>query len=1509
MSGKNNSSDRAREVLTRLADVKLSWANPSISSSVRVGILHSLEATPLLEATLMAIAQLNQTGGLLGREIEPIAIENLDDLQAILQTPSIDTLFGSWTSANLKAIFPLLEAYNALLWSSAPYEGLESCDPAGRVFYTGPCPNQPVEFLVPWLLQQQKRCIYLLGSDELFSKTTHHLLKKEIAAQNPLFPTNQNSLLTQLDRQGGIVVGEDYLDPQTTDFSDAIARIQHRVPDLVISTLNRNNQIAFYTQLQQAGFSASHIPILAFNLSELELQSLGEAALGHYSISSYFHSLEWPENCQFVADFQHHCGEERVTSAAIAAAYTQVYLWKQAVELAESFAVERVRAAAYSQRFLAPNGLVTLETNHHLSQPYYIGRVVDRGQIEVVASSDRPLKPLPWLGVEVEKFNPSDVLVEVLSDVSLWVRRSHDFEKKNRELQAEIAQLQSEIASRQHMEEAMRNYGLKLRALFAAIGDAIFVTDVRGVFLNIAPTNPQNPYKPTADLLGKCLHDVFEPAQADIFLDYLRSALETGQTIAFEYCQKGKVLHPKSKEVWFSVSLSPILQDESVVWLLREITQQKQVEYTKEAAKRELEQQFAERTAALVDSNEQLIAEIVQHRQTVDTLQATQEQLQAILGAVPGIVSWISSDLRYLGVNRHLAETFGLPVETFLGQPIGFLQASSEFDEFVRDFFASPLQENSQEISAYTQNELRNYLIVAQKYNDGRAAFTIGIDITDRVQAIEGLRATKDQLETVLEAVPGIVSWISSDLHYLGVNRHLSNTFSLPPEQFAGKPIGFLQVSSEFDEFVRDFFESPLQEASQEISACVNGVLNHYLIVAQKYDEGRAAFTIGIDISARVRALEGLRRAEENYRAIFEHTVEGIFQTTLDGCYLSANPALARIYGYESPEQLMAELGCIERQLYVDRQRRQQFIQRVQERGSVVGFESQIYRRDGTLTWISENARVVRDRGGNILYYEGTVEDILERKQAEEKLRQLNEELEIRVEERTNELQQLNLQLLLEIAERERIELALRQSEAELKALFAAMTDAISIFDAAGRYVKIVTTTSELLYSPTGDRVGKTVYEIFPPETADLFMRHIQQVLQTGQTAHIEYCLTLEKSNDWNNPKSQISNPKSQEVWFAASISPLPDDCVIWVARNITERRRVLKAVQEAEEKYRSIFENAAEGIFQSTPEGYYLSANPALVRMYGYDSFADLAANVTQIGKKLYVNPQQREVLLQRVEREGAVSGFQVQVYRKDCQRIWVSENVRVVRDEQGKTLYYEGTVQDITQRKLTEDALHLEREKSERLLLNILPKRIADRLKQEPQAIAERFEQVSILFADIVGFTELSARTSPTELVEMLNQIFSAFDRLAQQYELEKIKTIGDAYMVAGGFSRETCCKDRYGAIADMALAMQRQIQHFQQDNGQPFRLRIGINSGPVVAGVIGMNKFIYDLWGDTVNIASRMESHGLPGKIQVTAQTYDLLKERYRFEQRGSIEVKGRGEMMTYWLMGKRVAIGEK
>ena len=1447
-------------------------------SGVRVGLLHSLSGAmayrerPLLETELMTIAQINDQGGVLGQIIEPVIEDGASDCftfeqkaQKLIQQDGVTTLFGCWTTASRHAVRPVLEAFNAQLWYPASYEGLENCS---QIFYTGFCANQQVELTINWLLRNQKTRCYLLGWDQVFSYTLNKLMK------------------VHLKHYGGEVVGEAYLPSSTMDFEAIITRIRQAQPDIIINTLRGDRNLSFYRQFYESGIKAADLPILATSLSESEAQKLQEAAVGHFSCFHYFQSLNTPENHQFVQVFKRFYGEERVINNSMATAHTQIHLWKQAVELAESFDVERVKIAAYGQCFVSPGGLVRLEPNHHVAKVCRIGQVLPNQQFEVLYTSEKLIKPLPWLGFNEDNFNASGIVFELLSELSQGIERAEQLEQKSIELEATKTQLQQEIETRKQFELALQKANEQLEKKVAERTAALKESNDNLVQEIVQHQQSENALRITRDQLQTvldavpgtvswidsdlCYIEVNQrlanmlnlPRERFIgqHIGFLGTSLEFQDFVQYLFdspeIDAYREVRNQVNGEWrhYLIVAQKYNYNRAAFVVGIDITERKQAEESLRNAKNQLQtvleavpgtvswidsdlcyievnqrlsnmlnlpresfigqhigflgtsSEFQDFVQYLFDSPEidayrevrnqvngewrhyLIVAQKYNHNQAAfvvgiditdrkqaeESLRNAKNQLQTVLEAVPGTVSWINSDLRYIEVNQRLADMFGMPRETFIDQHIGFLGNHSGFTQFIEDLFNSYAIDAFQEVAFFLHNKLRYYLIVAQKYNDNQAAFVVGIDITERREAEAALRLTQDQLEAVLDVVPGTVSWISSDLRYLGVNRYLASTFDLQPEDFVNQDIGFLKASFEFNDFVQNFFDYPEKDSYQEVMSVIQGKPRNYLIVAHKYNQNQAAFFVGIDITERKQAEEALKQAEANYRSIFENAVEGIFQTTPTGIYLSANPALARIYGYQSPEELIQNITNIQDQLYVQPQRRQEFVQRLEELGAIVRFESQIRRLDGQLTWISENAFAVRDEAGNLLHYEGTVEDINERKQAEAALQRAMEQLEIRVEERTAALREANHQLVREVAERTRIENALRESEAELRALFAAMTDVITVFDSEGRYKKIVTTNSEVLYSPTEELLGKTVFEVFPASHATLFYNQIQEVLNTKQTLNIEYSLvSAEYKPGHPGTNSSPLNP-GDEVWFAAMVSPMPDNCVIWVARNTTERRRVLEALQA--------------------------------------------------------------------------------------------------------------------------------EREKSERLLLNILPPSIAEQLKQNQHSIAERFEQATIMFADIVDFTGFSARISPSELVNFLNQVFSAFDELAEKHHLEKIKTIGDSYMVAGGLP--TPRHDHVEAMAEMALDMQAEIRRFQGQMGQSCNLRIGINTGPVVAGVIGTKKFIYDLWGDAVNIASRMESQGEVGKIQVTATTKNLLNGKYDFEERGLIDVKGRGEMLTYWLTKRRL-----
>ncbi|WP_446350893.1 adenylate/guanylate cyclase domain-containing protein [Coleofasciculus sp. F4-SAH-05] len=351
---------------------------------------------------------------------------------------------------------------------------------------------------------------------------------------------------------------------------------------------------------------------------------------------------------------------------------------------------------------------------------------------------------------------------------------------------------------------------------------------------------------------------------------------------------------------------------------------------------------------------------------------------------------------------------------------------------------------------------------------------------------------------------------------------------------------------------------------------------------------------------------------------------------------------------------------------------------------------------------------------------------------------------------------------------------------------------------------------------------------------------------------------------------------------------------------NLTRLNRQVARRQEVEAKQRVSDQQVVE-LLESMTDGFF-----ALDRKWRF-------TYVNQVGAQI-LQRQPEELLCQNIWDtfpDAVGSKFDRQYHKAmDKQspvtfeafyppiKCWFE--VRVFPSYEGLSVFFH----DITQRKQTDAALKREKQKVENLLLNILPQPIAKQLQHEPGLIAQKHEDVTILFADLVKFTQLAGQISPQELVSLLNMIVSAFDRLAQKHGLEKIKTIGDAYMVVGGLP--TPQSNHVDAIAQMALDMQQSLEHINTSTGKNFRLRIGINTGVVIAGVIGTTKFSYDIWGDAVNIASRMESRGQPDKIQVTETTYQRLRDKYELVERGFIRVKGKGKMKTYWLIGKKPSI---
>jgi len=372
-------------------------AASTVSSSgggdtIKVGILHSLSGTmaisekSVVDAEQLAIEEINNAGGVLGKKIQPVVEDGASDwptfaekARKLIEQDKVATVFGCWTSASRKAVLPVFEQANHMLWYPVQYEGQEC---SKNIFYTGAAPNQQIEPAVDWLLQNKGKQFFLIGSDYVFPRTANTIIK------------------AQLQAKGGQTVGEDYLPLGNTEVTPIITKIKAAMPNggVIFNTLNGDSNVALFKQMQGAGLGPDKYPVMSVSIAEEEVRAIGPEYLkGHYASWNYFETVDRSENKKFVDAFKAKYGQDRVTNDPMEAAYIAVYLWKQAVEKAKTASdLDKVRLAALGQKYDAPEGKVTLENNHHLAKFVRIGQVGDNGLFKIVYSSTQAVPPIPW---------------------------------------------------------------------------------------------------------------------------------------------------------------------------------------------------------------------------------------------------------------------------------------------------------------------------------------------------------------------------------------------------------------------------------------------------------------------------------------------------------------------------------------------------------------------------------------------------------------------------------------------------------------------------------------------------------------------------------------------------------------------------------------------------------------------------------------------------------------------------------------------------------------------------------------------------------------------------------------------------------------------------------------------------------------------------------------------------------------------------------------------------------
>ncbi len=361
-------------------------------NTIKVGILHSLSGTmaisekSVVDAEQLAIEEINKSGGVLGKQIEAIVEDGNSDwptfaekAKKLIDQDKVATVFGCWTSASRKAVLPVFESKKSLLWYPVQYEGQEC---SNNVFYTGAAPNQQIEPSVQWLLDNKGKEFFLVGSDYVFPRTANTIIK------------------AQLEAKGGKTLGEDYIPLGSTEVKAVIAKIKQALPNggVIYNSLNGDSNVAFFKELQASGMGPDKYPSMSVSIAEEEVKAIGvEYLKGHYAAWNYFQTVDTPASKKFVAAFKAKYGAERVVNDPMEASYIMVYLWKQAVEKAKTADdLDKVKMAAYGQTFDAPEGMVTMNTNHHLSKFVRIGQVAEDGLFKIVYATKDAVKPVPW---------------------------------------------------------------------------------------------------------------------------------------------------------------------------------------------------------------------------------------------------------------------------------------------------------------------------------------------------------------------------------------------------------------------------------------------------------------------------------------------------------------------------------------------------------------------------------------------------------------------------------------------------------------------------------------------------------------------------------------------------------------------------------------------------------------------------------------------------------------------------------------------------------------------------------------------------------------------------------------------------------------------------------------------------------------------------------------------------------------------------------------------------------
>ena len=655
---------------------------------------------------------------------------------------------------------------------------------------------------------------------------------------------------------------------------------------------------------------------------------------------------------------------------------------------------------------------------------------------------------------------------------------------------------------------------------------------------------------------------------------------------------------------------------------------------------------------------------------------------------------------------------------------------------------------------------------------DGSVAIqALVFDITDQKQAQVSLLQNEALLRSIHQAAPmGIGVVTSRVLEW--TNDQLSRMTGYTAEELRGKSARiFYADDEEFDRVGRHKYAEIHSKGTGSIVTVwrrKDGRMINVYLSSTPIDPGDLSAGVvftALDITEKKKAQDELWMSEEKYRALFENAVMGIFQSTQEGRFITVNPATAKMCGYDSPEEMVAAVTDIAIQHYVDPAQRDLFIRAIEEQGFVRNFEHRTYRKDGSVFWVSVNARVIRDRRGKITHYEGTHEDIQGRKEAEEALRASEERFSkaFRSNPAPVAISTIDEGRFIEVNDRFLEDFGYRRDEiigrtaADLEfwpsaesrdevlkklratgsvknlsnhyktksghlrtglwsseiirlgdrdVLLSILHDITERKIAEEKYQSILADIEEFYYEtdlqgnltffndaacniigyPREELQGKNNRDYTTPETAKRLYRVFNSVYRTGERKKIGDYEIIRK--DGSRRVLEISATRKRDERGSPN-------GFRGLGRDVTDRVKAEEALRLSEERYRAIFENSLVGIFQSTPEGRYIRVNPAFVRIYGYESPEDAILSITDIGTQIFVDAVDRKRCLAILSEAGRLERFETRTRRKDGSIIWTVINSRIVRDREGRTMFIEGVIEDVTERKNAEEALRASEER----------------------------------------------------------------------------------------------------------------------------------------------------------------------------------------------------------------------